>query len=404
MKNKYFYFSFLIILLSLLYCKKLTVLDQGVIIPTPPDLPEFKRKYWPTDEWKSSTPEEQGMSSEALQKMEEYAFQTTGLESERKGIRTDGIVIIRNGYLVYEKYARGYSETSPHLLWSVSKSFANALIGIAVRKGILNIDDYAYKYFDIVPSETHKKIKIRHLLNMTSGLKSEEDYETGPLFSTVIAMLYTRGRDDMANFGFQLPMRAEPGTFVYYSSCDTNILMSILKTVAEEKDYGSFPWKELFDPIGMKNVSFEQDRSGTFIGSSYIYATHRDTAKFGFLYLNNGVWNGQKILPDNWVKFSRTPSEGYQTTVPYPDMETSQYTAQWYSNFAIPDKNLSPPWPDAPSDTFAALGHWGQIIFVIPSLDMVIVRTGDDREKVFSKNLFLKYIVESVTGENGVKK
>jgi CubicO group peptidase (beta-lactamase class C family) len=387
---------FLILIIFFMSCKKYTIPSQGINLPTPSSLPSFKRNYWPTDSWKTSTPEEQGMSSEKLNQLTEYLFPNNFDEKDKTGIRTDSVLIIKNGYIVYEKYGRGYSDSSPHLLWSISKSITNALVGIAIEKKIIQKTDQVSKYFNFIPSDDHKKIQIHHLLNMSSGLKSEEDYETGPLRSTVIAMLYTRGKNDMGEFSFKLPIRSEPGTFVYYSSCDTNILTYILKKSMEPKNYNSFPWVELFNQIGMKNITFEQDSSGTFVGSSYIYATPRDTAKFAYLFLNNGNWNGKKILSEEWITYSRTPSPAYTTTVNYKSAEEFQYTALWYSNFPIPEKKISQPWPDAPIDTFAALGHWGQSIFIIPSLDLIVVRTADDRDKTFSKNEYLKKIIDSI--------
>jgi CubicO group peptidase (beta-lactamase class C family) len=362
------------------------------------DLTPAKRSYWPTQGWREASPSSQGMNPDKLKEMEDYAFALTGLEEERDGTRTDGVVIIRNGLLVYEKYGRGYDKNQKHLIWSISKSYINTLYGIAVKKGLVQLDDPAYKYVpELNTTEDHKKITIRNLLNMSSGIEASEGYESSPLDSTVIAMLYTKGRKNMGAYSAGLGMRAEPGSYVYYSSSDTNILSLALQNIYGKEEYSTKPWTDIFDPLGMKDVTWERDSSDVFVGSSYIYTTPRDMAKFAFLYLNNGIWENQKILPDGWVQFTRTPAPSYKTTPYYDGLEEDIYTAQWYANTGLPDLGIQKPIPDAPDDTFYGSGHWGQRVYVIPSLDLVVVRVGDDRnKKFFDNNTFLKYIVESI--------
>ncbi|MCE9501714.1 MAG: beta-lactamase family protein [Leptospira sp.] len=353
------------------------------------------RDYWPTADWKTAIPEKQGINSAELAKVLDYCFARTGDDIDRKGIRTDGLLIVRGGYIVAEKYARGFTAERPHLVWSVSKSFVNALYGIAVKDGKMDLNEKAYRYFPELDSDSHKEISIDNILRMSSGIEWSEGYEASPLKSSVIAMLYTGGRNDMAKFTAGFPLAHTPGTFMYYSSGDSNLLMSILKNVYKER-YATLPWERLFDRIGMKNVTWERDKSGTFVGSSYIYATPRDIAKFGQLYLNDGRWNNEKILPDGWVDYSVTTAPSFFTTPNYPKLEEYEMSAQWYTNFGDPKRSFPKPWPAAPSDTFAASGHWGQKIWVIPSLDLVIVRVADDRDDSFNENQFLKLLMQSI--------
>ncbi|GBF50252.1 penicillin binding protein [Leptospira ryugenii] len=361
--------------------------------PLPPRL----KSEWPNPDWKETKPETVGVSSEKLKLVDEYAFERTGDDTDRKGRRTDALLIIRNGKIIFEKYARNFDKDKLHLTWSVSKSILQALVGVSIKNELLKLDDPGYYHYEpLSKDESHKKISIRHLLNMSSGLDAEEGYESGPLKSSVIAMLYTRGRKDMGEFCSNLPMRSEPGTNVYYSSCDTNILSAILKKIHGREAYDELPYKTLFEPLGIKNATFEQDASGTFVGSSYLYLNARDLAKIGYLYLNDGVWNGNRILPEGWVQFTRTPAPGYKTTPYSDDLAKDNYTSHWYANTGVPERGVPDPWPDAPKDTFAAFGHWGQMLIVIPSLDIVVVRYGDDREKKFIKNDFLKLIKEAV--------
>ena len=236
--------------------------------------------------------------------------------------------------------------------------------------------------------EPHQYITLRHLLQMRPGLYWNEGYESSPLKSSVLAMLYTAGRKDMASFTAQQPMRYRPGTFWYYSSGNSNLLMAILRNAVTPQHYVRFIWKELFGKIGMKNVVWERDNSGTFVGSSYLYAPPRQLAKFGYLYLNDGIWKQERILPKGWVRFSSTVS---------PADPVGHYGAHWWLNAGRPSKGISKRWSHAPTDTICASGHWGQYIFVIPSLDLVIVRTGDDRDHSFNRDRLLELIIASIS-------
>lgn len=371
--------------------------------PLPPSAPAPQkfdipsRSYWPTAGWRTAKPEEEGLKPEAIAKLDQYLFTRTGDDLDRNGVRTDGVVIVRGGKIVYERYARGYDESRPHLIWSSAKSFISALIGIAVKEGKLSISDSASKYFAEMKDGQKSEIKVEHILQMSSGLAWSEGYEASPLDSSVIAMLYTAGRTDMARYTASYPLRYRPGTRWYYSSGDTNMLSAILRKTMSEEEYQNYPWAKLFEPIGMKNMTFERDGSGTFVGSSYIYGSPRELAKFGFLYLNDGVWDGKRILPEGWVTLSRTMAPAFYAHPEREDAWDGNYGAQWWQNGDAP--GLKAPWPDAPMDTYVASGHWGQRIYVIPSLDIVAVRVGDDRrhppEGGFSDNEFLKWIAQA---------
>lgn len=389
--------AILLTLAFLLQCGGAEQSDPAPVVVQPLNPPA--RSYWPTAGWRSATPESTGVDSAKLEAVAEYAMTLVGEDTERKGIRTDGLVIIRNGELIFERYNRGYQADTPHLVWSVAKSFVNALYGIATREGLVDIDAPAHKFFPALKQPDRQKMTIRNILNMSSGIFWSEGYEASPLKSSVVAMLYTRGRGDMAGFTAEQAMRGQPGSYVYYSSGDTNLLMGMFKNIVPKADYADYPWNKLFDVIGMRDVTWERDGSGTFVGSSYIYATPRDLAKFGYLYLNDGVWAGQRILPEGWVNFTRTPAPGYISTPKYEGLDKDVMTAHWYTNAGYAAADIPPAWPDAPRDTFSASGHWGQFIFVIPSLDMVIVRVGDDRDGSFDRNEFLKLVAASVIAE-----
>lgn len=355
--------------------------------PAPEVFPVKARAYWPTDDWRTAEGAE-GLDPAGAAELDTYLFTRTGNDQDRKGIRTDGVVIVRGGKIVFEKYARGYTKDTPHLIWSAAKSVTSALVGIASSEGRFKLTDPVHKFFPSMNDGLKAEMTVEHVLQMSSGLDWNEGYEASPLDSSVIAMLYTAGRGNMPQFTSGFRLRHRPGTRWYYSSGDTNLLSGILRKTMSEDEYQNYPWTKLFDPIGMKRVTFERDRAGHFVGSSYVYAPPRELAKFGFLFLNDGMWENKRILPEGWVTYSRTLAPAYYAH-PVPG---EAYGAQWWQNARTPSTEA--PWPDAPLDTYVAMGHWGQRIYIIPSMDIVAVRVGDDRYKEheggYSDNEFLK--------------
>lgn len=347
-----------------------------------------QRTYWPTEAWKTKSIAEVGINKAKLDELVQYAFKRTGNDKDRKGPRTDGFVLIKNGYLVYEKYARGFTKDKPHLVWSVSKSFVNALYGIAIKQNKCKLDDKAAQYYKpLQTTKHHKAITLRQLLNMTPGLSWKEGYEASPINSSVLAMLYGVGRGDMAKFTAQQPMRYHPGTHFYYSSGTTNLAVGVLRAIIK-KDMEKFIWGELFDKIGMKQVTWQRDGAGNVVGSSYLYAPPRQLAKFGYLYLNDGIWAGKRLFPKGWVKFT--------TTTPKADQK-GRYGAHFWLNVGRMGKGIERRFPEAPKDFFMAGGHWGQRIIAIPSLDLVAVLTADNRDRGFNLRTFVKMLVAAVS-------
>ncbi|NCU05134.1 MAG: serine hydrolase, partial [Chitinophagaceae bacterium] len=291
--------------------------------------------------------------------------------------QTRAVVVLYNGNIVAEEYAAGFDKNTVMTGWSVAKSLTAAMIGILIREGKLNLDAPAP-----VPEwkNTEKaKITLRHLLQQTSGLAFEENY-TKP--SEVTNMLFKKG--DMAAFTAKLPLKHAPGTTFNYSSGNSNILSRIIRHTVGEEAYADFPYRSLFHQLNMYSVVLEPDASGTYVGSSYCYATARDFARFGLLYYNNGVWNEEQLLPADWVKQSIQPSDADQQ---------KHYGFQfWLNGFAEKDKNKR--WyPDVPADLFFADGYGGQDIYIIPSKKLVVVRLG---LHVIDENKFLKEVIASL--------
>ncbi|MDT4840764.1 Beta-lactamase [compost metagenome] len=199
-------------------------------------------------------------------------------------------------------------------------------------------------------------------------------------------MLYTRGRGDMAGFAAEHPLDAEPGKRFRYSSGDTNVLSAALRGMVGEQAYADYPWRALFESLGIRSAVWETDAAGTYVGSSYSYLTARDLARVGLLMQRGGRWGDRQLLPTDWVAFNRTPFADYQPDPAKPGDAVPG--GHWWLNAQV--RGAAKPWPDAPEDAFAALGHWGQALYVLPSEKLVIVRYADDRDGGYRHNEFLK--------------
>jgi CubicO group peptidase (beta-lactamase class C family) len=336
---------------------------------------------WPQPDWQSQP----APASAAITELESYAF-TPRDDAERKGVRTDALLVIRDGQIVYERYAAPTTAQTPHLTWSMAKSVFATVLGVAYGEGRFKLDAPVAQYYPAMAE--HPQIKIGHLLNWASGLDWQEDYEYAPLKSSVVAMLYTRGRGDMAAFTAAHAADAAPGTRFRYSSGDSNLLAAALRGMVGEQAYADYPWTALFEPLGITHAVWERDASGTFIASSYAYLSARDLARVGLLMQRGGRWGERQLLPPAWVDFVSTPFAAYQPQAARPGDAVPG--GQWWLNVELPGS--SRPWPDAPADTIAALGHWGQGLYVMPKEKLVVVRYADDRDGSFQHNELLKRV------------
>ncbi|MDF9617533.1 serine hydrolase [Pseudomonas entomophila] len=322
------------------------------------------------------------------QAVDTYAFASR--DTARGGIRTDALLIIRDGRILHERYAAPTSADTPHLTWSVSKSVLATLMGVAYGEGRFHLDDPAARYYPALQS--HPGLRIADLLHWASGLAWQEDYEYAPLKSSVVAMLYTRGRGDMAGYTAAMPADSLPGKRFRYSSGDSNLLAATLRGTLEAGRYADYPWQALFTPLGITSAVWERDGAGTYVGSSYLYLSARDLARIGLLMQRDGRWGEHRLLPEGWVAFNRTL---FTQAEPHPG--EANPGGHWWLNQPLPGNPA--PWPEVPVDTFAALGHWGQALYVLPTQKLVIVRYADDRDGSFSHNELLKRVLAAVAGE-----
>jgi CubicO group peptidase (beta-lactamase class C family) len=235
-----------------------------------------------------------------------------------------------------------------------------ALTGIAVGDGTLSLDVPAPVAAWRDPADPRHAITLRDLLQMNDGLDFTEAY-FNPVTSDVLPMLFGRGRRDMAAYAASRPLAAKPGTRWSYSSGTANLVSGLVRDAVggTRESYLAFMKRNLFDPVGMASAEPEFDGAGTFVGSSWLHATARDWARFGLLMLRGGVWDGRRILPEGWVDFMRTPQPN------------GHYGAMTWLNAGTPRRI-----PNAPPDLFMATGHRGQVIAMVPSKDLVIVRFG----------------------------
>jgi CubicO group peptidase (beta-lactamase class C family) len=336
---------------------------------------------WPGEQWTQAL----AAPSAALAQLEAYAFPARD-EAARTGVRSDALLVIRDGQIVYERYAAPTGADTAHLTWSMAKSVLASVLGVAYGEGRFKLDAAVADYYP--PFAKHPQVKVGHLLHWASGLDWQEDYEYAPLKSSVVAMLYTRGREDMAAFTAEHSGAFEPGQHFRYSSGDSNVLAAALKTMVGAAAYPDYPWRALFEPLGIDSAVWERDGAGTFVGSSYVYMTARDLARIGLLMQRGGRWGERQLLPKTWVEFNRTPFANYNGQLAKPGDAVPG--GHWWLNVELPGQ--AKPWPNAPADTLAALGHWGQGLYVLPSDNLVVVRYADDRDGSFQHNQLLKLV------------
>ncbi|MFO0700248.1 MAG: serine hydrolase [Nitrospira sp.] len=299
--------------------------------------------------------------------------------------RTRAVVVVHQGQIVGERYAAPFDQHTPLIGWSMTKSVMHALVGVLIHEGKLLLTDSVHAPEWPEVNNGRNAITVDHLLQMTSGIEFDENY-ANPLADVTRMLLRT---PDIARYAADKKLISEPGSRWSYSSGTTNILSRVIRHTVGESDYPLFPHRALFQPLGMTSAVLESDATGTFVGSSYMYATARDWAKFGLLYLQDGIWNGQRILPQGWVKHATTPASNI------PD---NAFGAHFW--LQIPDEYTSGGTVGPlPQDAFHAVGHEGQFITVIPSHALVVVRLGMSRYmSAWQHDIFLSKLLLAVKG------
>jgi len=320
--------------------------EETPAAPAEVTLPE--RTYWPTEGWRSSTPEEQGMDSELLTEMLAYI--------RENGVRIDSVTIVRHGYLVLDAYIHSYGKDSKHELYSCTKSFTSALVGIAMNQGhIQSVDQPVLSFFPEWSVGNVDALKeamtLEHLLTMTDGLHwVRKDVRVTSTGDTTPEMMQSF---DWVQFTLDRRMEEEPGTRWNYNGGASHLLSAIIQETTGMTAL-EFAKEHLFGPLGISEVVWSGGNQGRNYGGSGLQMTPHDMAKFGYLYLNEGLWDGEQIVPTAWVKASTTNHS------PSPPI---YYGYQWWVM----------PW----AGYYSAIGARGQYIIVLPELDMVVVFTSD---------------------------
>lgn len=285
---------------------------------------------------------------------------------------TLAILVLYKDKIIAEHYSDGYHKNSMFLGWSMTKSILATLIGIRQFEGKLDIK--APAPVEQWKQDDRKKITIHNLLQMNSGLAWDEDYSS---ISDVTRMLF-KARD-MTTIQAEKKLLHSPGSHWNYSSGTTNLLSGILrKQFQNTQHYLDYPYTALIDRIGMHSMVLEADMEGNYVGSSYAWATARDWAKFGLLYLLEGNWNGDQIFDKTWKDY---------VTIPAHDSN-----GVYGGHFWLHDPEIL---PDAPKDIYSSNGYQGQRIFIIPSKDLVIVRFGLSSD--FDFNYMVSNLASSVS-------
>ncbi len=338
-----------------------STLDDTTSLPAI-DLPSRKREAarlaWPEGDLLPNTPLPPEVDRQRLDAALEMAFTA---EKYRPSLTT-GVVVVYRGRIIAERYRAGWGAHIGYRTWSTAKSITSALVGIMVGAGKLDVEAPAPIPEWRGKGDPRGEITLANLLHMSSGLNT--DGGGGPLTNQA----YWGGVDTRALIA-RTPLEVEPGTRWKYANFDTMLLLSSVKTVmGDDQAFLRFPYEALFHRIGMWHTVMEPDPYGNFIGSSQVYTTARDLARLGLLYLHDGVWNGERILPEGWVAYSVTPAP---TTTGAARPNGWGYGAQWWL--------FGEHVPNVPDDAFTSAGARGQFTTVVPSRDLVVVRRGLDR-------------------------
>ncbi len=320
--------------------------------PQPADVP------WPTDQWPTGPIPDQ-LDGTALTSLLDRAFGGDGFGE------THATLVVKSGRLVAERYGPGFDATTPLLSWSMAKSVTHALVGLLVKDGRLDPDAPAAVPEWSDPNDPRHEITLRQLLRMTDGLEFNEAYALPPdgegaAWSHCIDMLFGDGTNDPARYAAARPLIHPPGAVFNYSSGTSNIVARLVgDLVGRNDDARAWMQEHLFSRIGMTSADPRFAESGDFVGSSYLYATARDWARFGLLYLRGGSWDGDQILDPDWVDDARTTRARSE--------DGAEYGAHWWTS------------PDGRGRFFASGYEW-QRVACVPSSDLVVVRLGKTAE------------------------
>ena len=327
-------------------------------LPYPPGNPS--QIPWPDGDLVEDKALPAEIDAAALQRVSDWAFDRPAPEQS-----TISLLVVYRGDIIHERYADGFDMTTRTRTWSTAKSIAATLIGMLVDEGRLELDGpLGFEWLPETSSpetDPRNAITLRHALNMSTGLQSIDNNRME--YATGSGMSYWAG-DSSVEDARERGLIREPGTRWDYENYDTLLAVYAMKrALGGEREYAEFPRKALLDKIGMRNTLVSTDRFGDFVLSSQVYTNARDLARFGLLYLQRGVWNGERLLSEEWIDFVTTPAPA---TADIGNMYGGQF-------WLVPDDRT-----DVPGDAYMTNGNRGQFTIIVPSHDLVIVRRGLD--------------------------
>jgi CubicO group peptidase (beta-lactamase class C family) len=345
-------------------------------------LPPANTLEWPMGDLNAEHAPE-NVNRSAMEAALDFAFADTRHDQPH---RARAMVVVHQGRIVGERYAQGWNKDSKLVSWSMGKSITSALIGILIGDGEFGLDDPVPVAEWRRPGDPRGDITIRNLLQMSSGLRFERvENDADPAHFTPANdhnYIYF-GAVNVFEHSISRPQEHPPNTVWRYRNCDPLTLGLLVKQTVEARgeEYFTYPQRALFDRIGIRNIVLEPDPWGNFVNTGYDHGTTRDWARFGLLHLQDGVWNGERILPEGWVDFVREPA---------PADPERHYGGQFWLN-------AGGNHPDIPRDAFWAAGARGQTTMIIPSRDVVIVRLGHSLDSE-SHGRYLNAYVKEVLG------
>jgi CubicO group peptidase (beta-lactamase class C family) len=335
---------------------------------------EAPMDYWPTDDWITKNPEDVQMNSTILGKFREYANKSL--------LGLNGLIIIKSGYLVFEEYFKDWDSLSPHQLYSTTKSVTSALVGIAVDQGLFSVDDPVLNFFSEYSFDNIDSRKlnmtVEHLLNMQSGLDWDEwtydYYNPNNHYNQMLSS------PDWVQYILDKPMATDPGSTFVYCGGASHLLQAIIDRTASLSTL-DFAKQFLFDPLGITPGLWESSPNYVVCGAHDLHLTPRDMAKFGYLFMNNGSWDGKQLISKNWI-LNSTRVKPIQVSTNYGN--PISYGYQWWVQNETFDYYL-----------YYTSGLYGQRIHCFPDLDLIFVTTS---EISYDWNFLIKnYVILSIT-------
>jgi CubicO group peptidase (beta-lactamase class C family) len=328
----------------------------------------YAGEYWPTTEWRSCEPEQVGMRTEKLSEFMDY------MASACKG--TKGVIVIKNGYIVAEAYSNDYDsfdhgKNSIHRSFSVAKSVLSSLVGIAIGQGSMSLDDPVYQSYpqwqSLPSSDLRKQITVENLLNLTSGLDWYENWYNIFTYPAQDGWHVVRDNDDPVGYVLSKEGKYPPGTRFLYSTGDPTLLSGVFEasTGMTAEEYAN---ANLFTKIGMTSAVYTTDAQGHTKCADDLNATLRDYARFGYLFLNHGQWDGKQVVPAQWVADSIN-----NDACPLNDT----YAYLWHTNVDARGGMRGDPLNIIPDDAYYAEGIYGQYVWIIPSEDLVVASVAE---------------------------